>query len=159
MGRIFGMVSLFAVIIIIISSLGVFWLSMSNFEDNQQKLTIALVKTFANNVSSELDLLKKVVEKIATNPEVINAIESNDAIILKQTAKKFKSLLPYALSLRISLPGIDTTDELTKPHLGYADLALIQKTFETKQLPIVQGEGENRHFAMTVAVKKNNQVK
>jgi phosphomannomutase/phosphoglucomutase len=158
MGRIFGMVSLFAVIIIILSSIGVFWLSMSNLEDNQRKLTTALVKTFVNNFSSEVELLQTVVEQIATNPEVINAIESNDVIILKNTAKKFKSILPYALNLRISLPGIDTIDESTKPHLGYADLALIQKTFEAKQLPVVQGQGENRHFAITAAVKKNNQV-
>ncbi len=158
MGRFFGMLSLFAVIIIIISSIGVFWLSMSNFKDNQQKLTTALVKTFANNFSSEIELLKKVVEQIATNPEVINAIESNDAIILKNTAKNFKTILPYALNLRIFLPGIDSIDESTKPHMGYADLALIQKTFEEEQLPIVQGQGENRHFAITAAVRKNNQV-
>ncbi len=158
MGRIFGIVSLFAVVMIILSSMGVFWLSIANFEDNQQKLTTGLVKIFANNFSSEVALLEKVVEQIATNPEVVNAIESNDTVILKNTAKKFKSVLPYALNLRILLPGIDSIDESTKPHLGYADLALIQKTFEAKQLPVIQGQGENRHFAITAAVKKNNQV-
>ena len=158
MGRFFGIVSLSSIIIIIISNLGVFWLSMSNLEDSQQKLTTTLVKTLANNLSLEVELLKKVVEKIATNPEIIHAIETNDAIKLKNTAINFKSTLPYALNIRISLPGIDTIDESTKPHLGYADLALIQKTFKEKQLPVVQGQGENRHFAITAAVKKNNQV-
>lgn len=158
MGRIFGIVSLFAVIMIILSSLGVFWLSRSNFEDNQQKLTTAFVETLANNLSSEVELLNKVVEQIATHSEVINAIESNDALRLKNTEKNFKTLLPQALNLRIFLPEIDTINEPTKPHSGYVDLALIEKTFKEKQLPVVQGQGENRYFAMTAAVKKDNQV-
>jgi len=158
MGRFFGILSLFAVIMIVVSSISVFWLSSSNFKDLQRESTLTLAKVLAYNISSQVKLLEKTIENIATNDEVITAVDSNDAILVEHISKKFQNILPYALKLKIYLVDINTIDETTKDYFNYADLNLVEKTFKGKQLSAVQGKNQNKHLTITTAIKKNNKV-
>ncbi|MDQ7090428.1 MAG: phosphomannomutase/phosphoglucomutase [Methylococcales bacterium] len=161
MARIFGIAAAFTIAMIVLSSLGVFWVSTITSEakeESKQELTNSAIKVLAYTVYSQVKLLEKQVAQLATDRDVIAATESADRVLLENIAYKFQTQLPYALKVRICLLGIDRIDETAKPYMGQADLFLVQKTFESKQLSAVQGQGINRHFAITAAIKRDNQI-
>ncbi len=158
MGRIFGIVSIFAICMVMLGGAGVFWLSLSDLEQAKRESATGLAKGLAYSVSSQVLLLEKTVEQIATDIEVVTAVSSGSPVLMDSAAKKLQKFLPSSLKLRILLPDVKDIDESSVPHMGYADLAMVQKTFQGKQMPIIQGQGENRHFAITAAITKDEQV-
>lgn len=143
---------------VMLGGAGVFWLSLSDLEEAKRESATGLAKGLAYSVSSQVVLLEKTVEQIATDIEVVTAVNSGSPVLIDSAAKKLQKFLPGALKLRILLPGVKDIDESSVPHMGYADLAMVQKTFQGKQMSVIQGQGENRHFAITAPIRKDEQV-
>lgn len=158
MGRIFGIVSIIAISMVILGSSGVFWLSTSQLKEAKQESVGALAKGLAYSVSSQALLLEKTVEQIATDIEIISAVSSKNEVLIESAEHKLQKFLPSALKLRILLPDVNEIDDSSKPIMGYADLEMVKKTFKTHQQSVIQGQGENRHFAVTAPIKKNDQI-
>jgi phosphomannomutase/phosphoglucomutase len=67
-------------------------------------------------------------------------------------------MMPGALKVRLLPADISEPDQTALPRMGFGDLDMVQSTLTEKQKPVVQGEGEDRHLAVTSAVTQNNQV-
>ena len=156
--RIFGLLSIFAICMILAGGAGVFWLSLGDLEEAKKESGTALAKGLSFNVSAQLQQQQQTIQQLANSTEVISALELADTTLLKNTATKLQTFLPNVLKLRILLPNVNELDETEVPFMGYADLQMVQKTLTSSPIPVVQGQGENRHLAITAAVKKDEQV-
>lgn len=92
---------------------------------------------------------------MAATTEVIASVKSNNAIQKAQIESQMEALLPTVLKIRILPADIDNLDNSSLPHMGNADLLMIQETLKKKQVPTIQGVGKNRHLAITAVIKKD----
>lgn len=158
MKLIFGALAILITVTVLLAGSAVFWLTGSTLEQTKQESVKALASGLAYSVSSQMQLFEKTVEQIATDADVIAAVESGDANLMENTANRLQKFLPVALKIRVLPVSVNTIDERQAPFMGYADLAMVKKTLASKQPSIIQGEGDNRHLAVTASIKKGNQT-
>ena len=155
MFRIFSISSALTIILILISGGGTYWISQSEIQQAKLESTKAIAKGLALGIASRLDILQNTVSNMAATTEVITSVNSNNARQRTQTESRMEALLPTVLKIRILPANIDNLDESSIPHMGNADLLMVQETLKKKQLPILQGVGKNRHLAITAVIKKD----
>ena len=158
MRGIFSLLSVFAMLIVACTGAGVFWLSHSTLQNAKQDSAAALAMGIAYDLSSQMQLFNHAVEQIAVDEDVVLAVESADPTLMEKAATKVEKFVPNAMKVRLLPATVDAIDESAVPHMGYADLDMIKRTLTDKQPAIIQGEGDNRHLAITAAIKKDNQV-
>ncbi len=154
--RIFSILSVLAVVMILVAGGGSYWMAQSDVSQAKLKSTAALAKGLALGVSSQLSILQDSVSKMAITADVIAAVESNDPQQMTHTAEVLETLLPKVMKIRILPANIVDTDESDIPHMGNADLMMVQETLIKSQTPFIQGLGKNRHLAITAVIKKND---
>ncbi len=154
--RIFGILSVVTVLMSLIAGGGMYWVSQSDIKQAKQQATDALVKGLSLSISSQVDTLQATVSKMATAPEVIDAVEMGDPRQMTATATMLEQFMPSAMKIRILPTTITELDKSDIPHMGNADLIMVQETVSKKQLAVIQGGGENRHLAITAAIIKDN---
>lgn len=158
MKLIFGALATFVVLMVSLSGLGVFWLSTSILEDTKKESVAALATGLAYGLSSQMQLFEQTVNQMASDEDVIAAIESGDTALIDKTAAKVRKFLPVALKVRLLPTTVSEVDEREIPVMGYADLEMVKKTLTAKQPATIQGEGNNKHLAVTASIKKGEQV-
>jgi len=154
--RIFGILSAVTVLMSLIAGGGMYWVSQSDIKDAKQQATDALVQGLTLSISSQVDTLQATVSKMATTPEVIEAVEMGDPKQMAATARMLEQFMPSAMKIRILPTTITELDKSGIPHMGNADLIMVQETVSKKQLAVIQGGGKNRHLAITAAITKDN---
>jgi phosphomannomutase/phosphoglucomutase len=158
MRGIFSILSVFAVAMVLGSSVAVFGLSHSTLQQAKQESAAALAGGVGYAVAVQMQMLERTVEQIATDDDVILAVESADAVLMDSVAAKVQKFLPDAMKVRLLPANVNTVDESVVPNMGYADLEMVKRTLTAKQTAIIQGEGENRHLAITAGIKKGEQT-
>ncbi len=158
MRGIFSILSVFAMLMVLSGGVAVFALSHSTLQHAKQDSAKTLAVGVSYAVSLQMQMLERTVEEIATDSDVILAIESADLTLMSNVAAKVEKFLPDAMKVRLLPADVNTVDESVVPHMGYADLDMVKRTLATKQTPIIQGEGENRHLAITASIKKGEQT-
>lgn len=158
MKLIFGALAIVAVVMVLVAGMGVSWLTGSTLETAKQEAVKSLATGLAYSVSSQMQLFEQTVQQIAADEDVVAAIQSGDSALIDKTSHKVEKLLPVALKVRLLSATVNTIDERQHPVMGYADLEMVKKTLTGKQLSIIQGEGDDRHLAVTAGIKKGNQV-
>jgi len=156
--RIFSILSAFTVVMILISGGGIYWLLQSDVSQARQESTEAIAKGLALGISSQVSTLQDTVSKMAATDEVITAVESNNPQRLAQTASMLETILPGVMKIRILLADVSELDESSIPHMGNADLVMVRETRANHQDPFIQGQGNNRHLAITAAIKNDDVV-
>ncbi|WP_031434753.1 phosphomannomutase/phosphoglucomutase [Methylomarinum vadi] len=158
MSRIFTILSVLAVFLIVLAGFSAYWFSLPDIRQAKQKTTSALASGISLAISSRLNTLQDSVDKLAQMPEVIEAFEQDNRNELRLLSKRLATLLPDTLNLRLLPPHVSELDQSSTPHMGYADLEMVQATLKGKQAPTVQGEGEHRHLAITSLVSKDGKA-
>jgi len=156
--RIFTLLSIATVLLSLLAGAGVYWLSLSDVNQAKQEATKAMAQGLALSISGQINTLQKTVSKMAVTPVVIAAIESEDDQQIAETALMLEQFLPNVMKIRILLPTVSELDETSIPHMGNADLIMAQETLTKAQLSVIQGQGKNRHLAMTAAIVKDNET-
>ncbi len=141
---------------IFIASGGVFLLSKSDVRQANQNATTALANGLSYSISSQINILQKILVNMASTAEVVKAIESEDPVQMAGVANRLEQILPHSLKIRLLPAEISELDESAIPHMGNADLLMVKETLIKSQIPVIQGRGENRHLAITAVVKKND---
>ncbi|MCK5830944.1 MAG: phosphomannomutase/phosphoglucomutase [Methylococcales bacterium] len=159
MVRIFSILAALTALLLLVAGGGTYLLSKNDINQASMNATQAVAKGISLSISSHVKTLQKTVLKIAESPEVIAAIESNDPLKIAQTATMLEQYVPKIMKLRLLTTGTTEIDRSSIPHMGNADLIMVQESLSLikDQHPILQGEGENRHLAITSAIKKNGQ--
>lgn len=158
MKLIFGALAIVAALMIMIAGSSVYWLTASTLKEVKQDSVAALATGLAYSISSQMQLFEQTVKQMAADEDVIKAIESGDAALIEKTTQKIQKFLPVALKVRLLPPTVNQVDERARPFMGYADLEMVKRTLTEKQSAIIQGEGNNRHLAMTASIKKGDQA-
>jgi phosphomannomutase/phosphoglucomutase len=156
--RIFSLLAVASVIMALIAGSGAYWMSLSDANQAKQEAAEAMAQGLALSVSAQLDTLQEVVSKMAATPEVIGAIETKDSRQMAATASILEQFLPNVMKIRILPANVTDLDQSSIPHMGNADLLMAQETLKSVQAPVIQGQAENRHLAITASIVKNNEA-
>ncbi|HEY8219957.1 MAG TPA: phosphomannomutase/phosphoglucomutase, partial [Methylobacter sp.] len=138
--RLFSLLSALAVLMIVTAGAGVYWVGVSQIAQSKQDSTAAVAKSIALGISAQINLLTDTLEKMAQDPEVLAAVTSADAAQLTSVSAKLEKHLPFAMKVRLLLPGVSELDDKSVPKMGYADLDMVRETFTKNQLPAIQGD-------------------
>ncbi len=158
MKLIFTTLSLIVAGMVLLAGISVFGLSMSDITKQRQEAAKILVTGIAYNVGAQMQLLEKLVNQVATDDEVIQVMQSANPDLIAQKAQQMQKFLPHIMKLRLLPPTVDNVDESITPFMGYADLEMVKNTLSAPQPAIIQGEGNNRHLAMTALIKTDQQI-
>lgn len=159
MGRTFSLLLLVTALLISAAAGAVYWISSAKMANAREYAANEVAQAIAVSVSEQLHLLNTSLDKIAQEPDVIEAITRGNPAQLAAVANTIQAHFPGAMKIRLVLPSVSTIDETAVPHMGYADLDMVKETLAANQAPMVQGDlGPNRHLAMTSQIRKDNQV-
>ncbi|MCK4842738.1 MAG: phosphomannomutase/phosphoglucomutase [Methylococcales bacterium] len=156
MGRIFSLLAVQAVVVVLIAGGGTLLLCQSDISQAKQQSTEALAKSLAQSLSNQVAILNTAVSKMAKSADVIAVAETNDVVEMAKTASLLEQFLPKAMKIRLLPATINELDTSSIPHMGNADLIMVQETLSHNQFPVVQGQGRNRHLAITAVIKNND---
>ena len=158
MGRIFSIVAAISALMTIMVGGGVYWLSSTDADAAKRDSVISIVNNAALSLSQQVDTLQKSVDGLAHTSEVIVALNSGNPKVISSTAENLQTAIPYSLRLRLLLPSVNDLDESQKPHMGFGDLEMVRNTLTGKPKPVIQGDDDDRHLAITSAVRDGEKV-
>jgi len=159
MGRIFIVIAAVSFLMTAIAGSGVYYLSEVAVDKAKNDAIYGQVKGATQSISTRTLLLTKMLQNFAQSPGLITALQNSDFVRAKIIVQQMSAYFPNAMAVRLLFPTDTRPDATVIPHLGYADLDLVQNTFHKAQLPLIQGEkGKNRHLAITQGVMLDGKV-
>lgn len=161
MSRLFSCLAAASILLLLISDIGVFWIASSAVKQSKQDAIAVLAKGLGQSISAQIDLLDKSLDKMAQDPETVQAVASQNPQSIRQAAARLMRLLPDALNVRLLLPGITELDDKTSPPMTYADLNMVRETFSSNPNPLPAIQGENpgdRHLAIARKIIQKEQT-
>lgn len=159
--RLFSCLAAASILLLLISDAGIFWIASSAVKQSKQDAIAVLAKGIGQSISAQIDLLDKSLDKMAQDPETVQAAASQNPESIRQAAARLMRLLPNALNVRLLLPGITELDVKSSPPMTYADLNMVRETFSSNPnpLPAIQGENpDNRHLAIARKIVQGEQT-
>lgn len=141
----------------LIAGSGIYWNSQSSINEAKEQTTASLAQGLALNISSQVNSLHEIIAKMAKTTEVIEAIESEDPRQMQNTSLMLEKYFPNIMAIRILPATMIKLDNSRLPLMGNADLIMAQDTLLKPQPAAVQGQGENRHLAITAAITIDGQ--
>ncbi len=159
MERLFSILTFIAVLMILIAGTGVYLSSKIAVANAKEAAAIASAKGVAQTLSDQIKLFDSILDKMAQEPEVVQAINSSNANTLNSLAGRLEKYFPAARKIRLLPVGVIEPDETNVPRMGYGDLDMVKATFQDNPLPAIQGDaGPDRHLAITRKIVQNNQT-
>lgn len=158
MKRIFLSLSGIAVVLALLTGTAVYWASHHDVVRARRDAAIAVTRSVALTMAARIDQLNRSLIKMAKDPEVIAVFTGDDPVAREAMAVKLEKYLPEVLKIRLLRPDVSQLDDQHIPRMGYADLEMVRQTPDKNQLPAVQGEGPDRHLAMTARVVADQRV-
>ncbi len=158
MERIFLPLSIIAVFLVLLTGAGIYWANGSSIKEAKHDSAAALAAGTALGISKQIEQLASSIDKMARDPTVIGVLESRDRDRIRSLEAQLAKYLPGALKIRLLLPGINDLDTEQVPHMGFADLDMVKETFKGNPEPLIQGEGANRHLAITARIEEGGRV-
>jgi phosphomannomutase/phosphoglucomutase len=157
--KLFSWLAGITMLMFFISGGGIYWMSNIAVSHSKEESATAIAKAVSATLSAQIDLLNKTTDKIVGDPEVLAIVSAANPTQLSATASKLEKYFPEVLKIRLFVPGLSPTDDQIVPKMGFADIEMVRETFTKSRLPSIQGDkGEDRHLAITRAIKQNDQV-
>ncbi|MFZ2172097.1 MAG: phosphomannomutase/phosphoglucomutase [Methylococcaceae bacterium] len=158
MERLFFLLAVIVMLMILAAGGSIYWMSTAEVAQIKQDSAVAVVKATALSISEQIELFGRALDKMALDPEVLNAVSSADPVLLASVAANLEKHLPDALKIRLLLPGVSDLDVKSVPRMGFADLDMVRETLTADQPPAIQGDnGPDRHLAMTRRIMQHGQ--
>ncbi len=158
MARIFSIIAAISALMVLLASGGSYWLSSAGADVAERAAVALAASSVANGLSSHLSTLQLSADGVAQSSDVVAALQSGNPELIQATANKLQGIVPHALRLRLLPPNISEPDQSQLPHMGFGDLEMVRATLTGKPKPVIQGEGEHRHLAITSPVMANQQI-
>lgn len=158
MGRIFAIIAAISACMVFLAGVSAYWFSAAEAKAAKQEALTLIANNLATNLSMQLNTLQTSVDGLAQSPDVIAALSSANPELIKATAARLQTVVPHSLRVRLLLPNVNDLDESQAPHMGFGDLEMVKTTLTGKPQPVIQGDAEHRHLAITSAVTFNDKV-
>jgi phosphomannomutase / phosphoglucomutase len=157
--RLFSILTVTAVLMILIAGSGVFLTSKIVVTNAKEEAALSAAKGIAQTITRQIKLLDNTLDKMAQDPDVINAVANNKPDALKSIASKLEKYYPVVRKIRLLPIGTIEPDQTEVPHMGFGDLDMVKATFQENPLPAIQGDiGPDRHLAVTRRIMDGNQA-
>lgn len=142
---------------VMISGTGVYWLTSSALTQSKQTTADVFAKGVVLSLSAKLDIFNKILDNMAADPEIAYAISSHNPDLIAPVTAKLERNFPNIQKIRLLLPGVNELDKNGSPQMSLADLDMVRRTFDSDQLPAIQGETiADRHLALTRRIMHDN---
>lgn len=116
----------------------------------------AVANGVALTLSEHVKLLNSVLDKMAQNPEIVNAAALYDPNQLAVATSHLEQNFPGVQMIKVLLPDNPDPSKNYNVTMGFADLDMAKKTFTKDQVTAIQGEADaNRHLAITRRIMQN----
>ena len=158
MGRIFSIIAAISALMVFIAGIGTYWFAAADAKTTKKAAAALVANNLAASLGMQLSSLQATVDGLAQTPDVIAALSSGNPDIIQATAAKLQTVIPHTLRLRLLPPNISDLDQSQTPHMGYGDLEMVRATLTGKPQPVIQGDAEHRHLAVTSAVRNGEQI-
>jgi phosphomannomutase / phosphoglucomutase len=156
MQRLVSILALICVLMVITAGSGAFLLSKIFIAKSKVDAVAAVAKGVSLTLSEQVNLLNNLLDKMAQDPDVINAVAQNNPELLANAATKLENHFPGILSIKFLLSEINDPSKKTSVTMGYADLEMAKKTFTKDQVTAIQGDvATDRHLAIARRVMQN----
>ena len=157
MRRIFIIIGALSALMIFVAGGSTFWLEVASTANTERATLNTIAQNLANHIDTQLATLQQSVDGVAQSADVIAALSSGNPQLIQATEAKLQRIVPYCLRLRLLSPNITDPDQSKAPHMGFGDVEMVRATLANQPKPVIQGEGEHRHLAITSAVISNQQ--
>ena len=158
MGRIFSLIATLSAVMVFLAGMGAYWFSTASAKSAETEAANSVANSLAISLSLQLDILQKSVDGLAQSPDVIAALSSGSPEIIRATADKLQTAIPHNIRLRLLPPNTNEMDASQSPPMGFGDLEMVRATLTGKPKPVIQGNAEDRHLAITSAVSNGQQT-
>jgi phosphomannomutase / phosphoglucomutase len=156
MQRLVSILAVICVVMVLIAGSGAFLLSKIFIAQSKVDAVSAVAKGVSLTLSEQVNLLNSLLDKMAQDPDVINAVAQNNPDLIANAATKLENHFPGILSIKFLLPENKDPNKKTDVTMGYADLEMAKKTFTKDQMTAIQGDvGADRHLAITRRIMQN----
>ncbi len=158
MSKFFILLSAIMLVLVLAVGGGVFWLTLPDMKQAKQEAAERVAESVADSVSGHIQSLQSTLDGMTQLPEVIRLLNSYNLHEAEKLQMHLKLVLPHARSIRILAKEVTEVDQSVVPHMGYADLEMVQATLQSPQQPVIQGSREHRHLALTSVIKSEGEV-
>jgi phosphomannomutase/phosphoglucomutase len=156
MKRLVVMIASVCVLMVIIAGSGAFLLSNIFIAQSKVDAVGGVAKGVSLTLSEQINLLNSMLDKMAQDPEIVDAAAQNNPELLAAALKNVETHFPGAVSVKFLLPQSDDPNVQVAPAMGFADTDMAKKTFEKDQLSTIQGEAaSDRHLAIARRIMIN----
>lgn len=158
MVRYFAILAIFAFLMALIAGGSAYWFSLMDVNQAKQSSAKVVAQGVSMSIANKLEILQATVDNVAGMESVVAAMESGDAKTIHAAEGMIDNLIPHIKKARLLLPTVNEIDQSVEPHMGYADLEMVQATLNSPQKPFIQGQKKNRHLAITSLIKNSQGV-
>lgn len=158
MKRIFAIIAAISTLMILTSGGMAYWYSSIDAKNAELAAVETVADSLASSISIQTKTLQDAADGLAATPDVVAALASGDPQQIGLVANKLQQTIPHTLRLRLLPPNIGEPDQSAIPHMGFGDMELVKATLTGRPEPVVQGEGEHRHLAITSPVHSGQQL-
>ena len=158
MGRIFAIIAAISACMVFLAGGSAYWFSAADAKSAKQEAVTLIANNLAASLAMQLSTLQASVDGLAQSPDVIAALSSANPEIIKATAAKLQTVVPHSLRVRLLLPNVNDLDQTQAPNMGFGDLEMVKTSLTGKPQPVIQGDAEHRHLAITSAVTQDQKV-
>jgi len=157
MERIVATLAVICILMVIVAGSGAFLLSNIFISKSKVDAVSATAKGVSLSLSEQVNLLDNLLDKMAQDPDIINAVAQNNPELLTNAEKKLAYHFPGILSIEFILPEAKDPSKPTTTGMSFADLDIARKTFEKNQPTAIQGDlGADRHLAIARRIMQND---
>jgi phosphomannomutase/phosphoglucomutase len=156
--KIFSQLAVVACLMIIVATAGIYNLTQDWISQAKRATAVSAAETFTLTLSAQLDLINKMLDKMASSPEVVSAVMNADANTLNTVAHQLQNHFPEALKISLLPLSFNSVDANNTGALSFADLNMVRETFKTNQLPEIHGDENATTLAITRQIKQDKQV-
>lgn len=158
MKRIFGIIAAISTLMIMVSGGIAYWYSSIDAKNAELAAVESVAASLATSISLQTKILQDAADGLATTPDVVAALTSGDQQQINLVAEKLQQAIPHTMRLRLLPPNLTEPDQSAVPHMGFGDLEMVKATVSGRPAPVIQGDGEHRHLAITSPVMNGPQL-
>lgn len=159
MERLFSILTATAILMIVISGVGVYLSSRIIVANANEAVALSAAKGVSQTLGEQLSLFNSTLDKMVDDQEIVAALKDNDKNSLETISARLEKYLPAVRKIRLLPVGTIEPDDINAPKMGFGDIDMVKATFQNSPLPAIQGdEGPDRHLAITRKVMQGNQA-
>ena len=155
--RMFYVMAGLCVFMVLLAGAGTLLISNTIVAQSKVDAVSSAAKGIALALSEQINLLNSMLDKMAQDPEVVDAVRQNNPALLENAAKKLESHFPGIISVKFLLLSDLQVNQGSTSAMGFADSDMARKTFEANQPTTIQGEANaERHLAIARRIMHDN---